>query len=301
MSNRLLRLQTAMTAVVVGLSLAPAPAAVQAPAAAAKTWEPPRTADGQPDIQGIWRLDLGITPAGEEDAREVVRGNSSGETYPLYTLDGTCAEEHTAVTGGKPRTYKSAVVDPADGRIPYQPWAEKKKQENCYNHTRPTKDNIDNRARCYLQGVPRTTYEPDTQIIQIPGYVLMLVEIIHGSRIIPLDGRPHVGANIKLFQGDSRGRWEGNTLVIDVTNQNDKTFFDDIMNFHSDALHGVEGFTFVDADTIQYEAMLEDPKVYTRPWKLAFTFHRRKDKGYELMEHACYEGERSAKKIIFGQ
>ena len=278
---------TAMAAVVVGLSLAPARAAGQAPAAAAKTWEPPRTPDGQPDIQGLYTV------------REYNRGG--GSVSFQYSIDGTCGEEHAIVAGGKPQFYKSAVVDPADGNIPYQPWAAKKKQENCYNHTRPTKQNIDGRARCYLQGVPRTSYENSHQIIQIPGYVLMLVEYMHGSRIIPLDGRPHIGENIKLFQGDSRGRWEGNTLVIDVTNQNDKTFFDDIMNFHSDALHVVERFTFVDADTIQYEAMLEDPKVYTRPWKLAFTFHRRKDKGYELMEHACYEGERSAKKIIFGQ
>jgi hypothetical protein len=93
-----------------------------------------------------------------------------------------------------------------------------------------------------------------------------------------------------MWMGDSRGRWEGNTLVIDVTNHNDLTWFDQAGGYHSDALHVVERLTFVDADTINYEATLEDPKAYTRPWKIAFTILRHKEEGFELLEDACFEG-----------
>ena len=126
----------------------------------------------------------------------------------------------------------------------------------------------------------------------------MMIEFAHAYRIIPLDGRPHVGENLKLWQGDSRGRWEGNTLVVDVTNHNDKTWFDIVGDFHSDAMRVVERFTVVDADTIDYEATIEDPKVYTRPWKIVFTAARQKEQGFELMEHSCHEGERAAQRFL---
>ena len=100
--------------------------------------------------------------------------------------------------------------------------------------------------------------------------------------------------------GDSRGRWEGNTLVVDVTNNNDKTWFDVIGSFHSDALHVVERFTVVDAKAIDYEATIEDPKVYTRPWKLALRLERIHEKDYELLEEACHEGERDVQHILGG-
>jgi hypothetical protein len=115
---------------------------------------------------------------------------------------------------------------------------------------------------------------------------------------VPLDGRPHLPENIKLFMGDSRGRWEGNTLVVDVTNNNDKTWLDVIGSFHSDALHLVERFTVVDVKTINYEATIEDPKVYTRPWKLALVLERTNQEGFELWEEACHEGERDVPHIL---
>ena len=125
----------------------------------------------------------------------------------------------------------------------------------------------------------------------------MMIEFVHAFRIIPLDGRPHVGENIQLWQGDSRGHWEGNTLVVDVTNSNGK-WLDVSGDFHSDALHVVERWTFVDADTLNVEVTMEDPKVYTTPWKMAFTFTRKKEKDYEVIEYACPEGERDVQHML---
>lgn len=272
----------AMAAVVAVLALAPLAAAAQAPTAAAKTWDPPRTPDGQPDFQGIWEVQ---TAGG----------------FPQYSLEGTDLDlRHNLITQGRAdQTYKSMVVDPADGKIPYQPWAKAKKRENFENHTYPTKpEYIDGRTRCHVPGVPRQIWSGEHQIIQTPGYVLMMIEWTHAYRIIPLDGRPHLGGNIRLYQGDSRGRWEGNTLLIDVTNSNGREWLDAGGDFYSDALHVVERWTFIDADTIHYAVTLEDPKVYTRPWKMVFTLTRLKEKGYELLEHACHEGERATQSFL---
>jgi hypothetical protein len=142
-------------------------------------------------------------------------------------------------------------------------------------------------------------YSPGAfQIVQTPGYVVFFFGNSHAYRIIPTDGRPHLGKNVKLWQGNSRGRWEGNTLVVDVTNQNDRTWFDSHGTFHSDAVHVVERYTFVDPDTIRYEARIEDPTVFTRPWTLALPLRRNKEAGIELWEEACHEGERSVEHML---
>ena len=119
---------------------------------------------------------------------------------------------------------------------------------------------------------------------------MLLFERQHAYRVIPLDGRSHASGEIKLWMGDSRGHWEGNTLVIDVTNHNERPWLDWAGNFHSDALHVVERWTLVSPDKISYEATIEDRKVYSRPWKIALTYARNTQEGYEQMEDACYEG-----------
>ena len=129
----------------------------------------------------------------------------------------------------------------------------------------------------------------------------MLFENFHAYRVIPTDGRPHLPADIKTFEGDSRGHWEGDTLVVDVTNQNDKTWFDMAGNFHSDALHVMERYTPVDANTIDYQATIEDPKTFSRPWTIAFPITRITRPGYEIMELACVEGERDLKHYTEGE
>jgi hypothetical protein len=228
-----------------------------------KTFDPPRTQDGKPDMQGFWR-----GPGS---------GTENIEEHPRTLDDG----------GGK-----SLIVDTADGTVPYQPWALAQSRENREKYVEPN-------APCFLSGVPRTLYVPtQIEILQPPGYVLMLVERAHAYRIIPTDGRPHVEQNIRLWQGDSRGRWEGNTLVVDVTNQNAKPWFDQAGNFYSDAVHMIERFTLIDAETIHYEVTIEDPNVYTRPWTMAFPIRRINQQGYELLEEACHEGERNTQHLI---
>ena len=128
----------------------------------------------------------------------------------------------------------------------------------------------------------------DVHILQYPGYVLFEHEGGHVFRIIPLDDRPHLGSSLKLWMGDSRGHWEGNTLVVDVTHFNDQTWFDRVGNYHSDALHVIERYTRTDADHILYEATIEDPKVFVRPWKMSMTLYRHKEKDAELLEYECY-------------
>lgn len=224
-----------------------------------KIYTPSRMPWGDPDMQGFWNR----------------------------TVTSNDIEGHP-VTFDSPRAEATLIVDPADGKLPYQPWAAAQKKENFKKH-------IDPQAHCLPYGVPRQLYGGGAgvyQIVQLPGSVVILNEYAHIYRIIHVDGRRHIGENTKLWMGDSRGHWEKNTLVVDVTNQNDRTWFDVAGNFHSDAIHVAERFTLVDADTIHYEATVNDPKVYTRSWKMAFAITRDPQPNFELLEQACYEGER---------
>ena len=277
MTGRFFDLTVAMA--LVGVLVAGATrAGAQAPAAEAATWTPPRTSDGQPDIQGFW----------------VNRGRRLA-TYNIEAMEGA-SETHTLITGVQSDS-RSLIVDPVDGRIPYQPWARAQRTDVLNNHNDPTKwEHVDPHTRCFLSGVPRVFYQGQFQILQPPGYVVILQEWNHGSRIIPLDGRPHIGNDITLWMGDSRGRWEDNTLVVDVANKNDKTWLDLVGDFHSDAVRIDERFTFVGPDRIDYEARFDDPNVYTRPFTVALTLGRgvqgEEVNSYELLESACHEGNR---------
>jgi hypothetical protein len=184
------------------------------------------------------------------------------------------------------------LVDPEPGpRIPYQAWARAKRRELLENIFAPTRViDIEPEDRCALQGVPRINYRSEFQILQSPGLVTILYSWNHSYRAIPLDGRPHLPPQVKLYNGDSRGHWEGNTLVVDVTNLDDETWFDAHGSFHSDALHVVERWTVIDANTIDYEATMQDPAVFTRPWTIAYPLNRMKDANYEVYEEACVEG-----------
>jgi hypothetical protein len=219
-----------------------------------------RLPDGKPNMQGYW------------------------ETRVFFTAFDL--EAHQKAEFGIP-AGPGVVVDPPNGKIPYQPWALEKKKDIVAHHMFD-----DPQAHCWLSGVPRQMYTPfGFQILQPPGNVVLLYEAFHSYRIISLNGRPHPSDAIRMFEGDSRGHWEGDTLVVDVTNQNEKTWFDMTGNFHSDALHVIERYTMADANTIKYEATLEDPKVFTQPWKIAFDLGRHLEANYEQLEYACVEGE----------
>ena len=239
----------------------------QAPVAPAPAYTPPRTPDGTPDIQGFWR--------------------PIGTFYNIQDLEFQAIYQRFS---SDPTTRgKSLIVDPPDGRIPYQPWAAEKASLVMQNHADPTPQFLDPNARCFLQGVPRHLNNREFEILQPPGYVVIFNMAHHAYRAIPLDAGPHIPERVKLWMGDSRGRWEGNALVVDVANNNDQTWFDVVGDFHSDALHVAERFVPVDANTIEYEAVITDPKVYTRPWTFALRFERFQDYGSELWEEACHE------------
>jgi hypothetical protein len=236
----------------------------------------PRTPDGQPDIRGFWH----IVPFG---------------TYSLedMSLQGLGAGDFsTKLPGG------SRIVDPADGKIPYQPWAAAKAKDINDHHMDPKPYQLDPQARCWLQGVPRGTLQSESHVVQTPEQIVILHDYSHSYRVIPLDNRPKLPEHMKLFMGESRGRWEGNTLVIDTTNLNDIPWFDIVGSFHSDAIRVGERVTRIDDETLEYLATVEDTKMYTRPWTMRFTMKRNTEPGYEQWEHACYEGERSLHRLL---
>jgi hypothetical protein len=209
----------------------------------------PRTADGRPDLQGIWQA----------------------RNRAAYDL-----EDHAARHG---MPAGRSVVD--GGVVPYQPWAAAKKRDNFAK--RATADPL---AECYMAGVPRIMYmEFPFQIFQTRDAVAMLFEWQQIYRLIYTNGSQSP-EGIPFWMGDSRGRWEGDTLVVEVTDHNDRTWFDMAGNFHSEAMRLVERYTMLDPDTIQYEVTVEDPKVFTRPWKISMPLYRHKDLD-RILEYQC--------------
>jgi hypothetical protein len=193
------------------------------------------------------------------------------------------------------------VVDPESGRVPLRPEAAAKK-DSALAHLTDSWENHTPWERCITRGIPAGIfpggYGAGYRIVQAPGLVVIYYEMIHETRIIPVNGSPHLPASVHQWNGDSRGRWEGNTLVVDVTNYNDKgSIATNIASQamrgigQSEQLHVVERFTIADVNTLNYEATIDDPHVYTRPWKIAMPLSR--DSKYELYEYACHEGNRA--------
>ena len=224
------------------------------PVVAQSAYKAPRTWGDKPDLQGIWQA----------------------QNTASYDL-----EAHTASTGVP--AGPGVVVDPPDGKIPYLPAALEKRKQNFQN--RGTADPV---AKCFMPGVPRFTYMPfPIQIFQTPKFVIVTSEYIHNDRTIYLDGSKHL-EGVDFYDGDSRGHWEGDTLVVDVRDFNDETWFDRAGNYHSDALHVVERYTRTGPDTLNYEATIEDPKVFSRPWKIAMPLALHKEKNFRLLEYECH-------------
>ena len=278
MTNRALRSVGILATVVVIGGLAAGRLLAQGPASGRQTYAPTRTADGKPDLQGIWRVHN--TAGGDIQDHDARPGLPAGKGQPFPTTWGVPAGP--GVVEGK--------------EIPYQPWALAKKKEN-FEH-RMTLDPV---AKCNMPGVPRATYMGLAfQLIQTPKYVAVAYEYAHTNRIIYTDGSPHV-EGIEFWMGDSRGRWEGNTLVVDVAHFNDLTWFDMAGNFHSDALHVVERYTRTAPDVLEYEATIEDSKVFTRPWKMRMPLYRvtTRDYGDRLLDYECAELAEAAAGTFF--
>jgi hypothetical protein len=307
-------------ATVMVMSLAPAPAAGQAPspakvkAAAAKPYVPPKTPWGDPDLQGLWPGSVNIP---------LQRPASMGERAVLTEEEFAQrdAAEKKRVENGHwieyyPASYQaSLVVDPTNGRIPpMTPEAEKRNREMRNGLGPPSLGGVEKRAdswedfdlwgRCITKGLigsmlPGNLYNKGNQIVQAPGYVVIRNEMVHEARVIPLDGRPHLGPGIRSYMGDGRGHWEGNTLVVETTN-----FQKDIgmngINFAllTEALRIVERFKRTAPDELSYDATIEDPGTWTRPWTMHVPY--KMDPEYTLYEYACHEANYGLLDILKG-
>jgi hypothetical protein len=215
----------------------------------------PRMADGKPDISGFTEADAGGANWGFEPHHEP------------FTPGG-----------------RGVLIDPKSGGMPYQDWARAERQDRYAN---PARGYDDPTAHCFPGGVPRSLYVPSPfYIIQTPTHVVILLERM-SWRIIPLDRRTHLPDTIRLWQGDSIGRWDGDTLVVETTNLNGKTWLNEVGDVISYAATVVERFTPISANTIQYQATVSDPVVFTRPWTIGMPL-KRNPKG-ELLEVACLE------------
>jgi hypothetical protein len=243
---------------------------------APRAYVQPRTPDGQPDIRGFWQ----VVPFGTYSLEDMSLQNQGGANFTTPAPGGT------------------RIIDPPNGKIPYQPWAAARAKEILENHKDPKPHQLDPQSRCWLQGVPRGLANSESHILQTPGQVVLLHEYSHSYRVIPLDDRPRLPEQVKLFMGESRGRWEDRTLVIDTTNLNDIPWFDLVGSFHSDALHVTERLTRIGDETMEYRVTIDDQKMYTRPWTLGYTMKRNTDSTWEQMEHACFEGQRSLDHLL---
>jgi hypothetical protein len=277
----------------------------------AKAYTAPRTPDGQPDLQGIWS-NTTITPLERpknvtkefftaEEALEAAKRAAAEES--AQTEPGTVADVHYDFTQfGLDRTQSamalnlrtSLIYDPPEGRLPplsaegQRRAAERAAARKSRGGTHDAVQNEPLGARCILMdrnGPPMLggAYNNGYQIMQAPGYVMILTEMLHDVRIIPLDGRPHLPPNVRQWTGSSRGHWEGQTLVIETTNLTDKFAFQGA----SENMRLTERFTRVDENTIRSQFTVEDPATWIRPWSAEVLW--KKDIG-PLFEHACHEG-----------
>ena len=269
-----------------------------------RQWSPTRTADGQPDVQGVW-TNLDSTPL-EAASAEAWRDLDAlalwfpGINAPNGRLTGPNPSPDFGgeVSARQSAVRRSMVVDPPEGVLPILPAAAAVRDERLERLTDSWLFHTP-WERCITRGVPGVmfpTYNAGHLILQVPGYVVILSEMIHAARVIPLGERqPRLPARIRQWEGSSRGRWEGATLVVETENYNTKGTVG--TNFgtlrlrgipQSEALHVVERFTLVDSDTIRYDVTVEDPHAFARPWTASMPLNRSPD--YDLFEYACHEG-----------
>ena len=300
----------------------PAPAAAQEP----DPWDPPRLADGQPDINGTWNnvgaahipLELPADLAGRDDLSEAEireRVQARSDSRKAVTWQG---HEQSRGVGAYANYWfdwfwkepagvdaPALLIEPASGKVPEMtPWA---KDSVAYHraHLHDSYATMETGDRCLSRGtygiMMPTAYNNGKMFFQTPGHVVILSEMIHNARIIPIDAGPHVDPAVRLWNGDPRGRWEGNTLVVESTN------FKAAANQRgpgsrapqTEARRVVERFTFVDADTLRYELRVDDPKTYAAPWTVSFNYKR--DDAYVQYEYACHEGNYAVPNSLSGQ
>jgi hypothetical protein len=294
----------------------PSPAAKGAPAS--RGWTEPKTPWGDPDLQGTWTSDDCIgTPmqrpvnlgdrlylteqelAQRESQLARQAENDKQEVVGSDARVGVGPPGHWGERARRPCRQTSLVADPANGRIPEltaEAKARRIPEGAGNNNPMPASwEDFSYYIRCITRGVTGSIfpviYGNGAQIVQAPGFVTILHEMVHEARVIPLDGRPHAGPNIRSYMGDSRGHWEGSTLVIETTNflgNRTGVGLNGGGTPTSDALKLTERYTRTDPNTVQYEVTIDDPKTYARPWKVMFPITE--ESGYQNFEYACHEG-----------
>lgn len=295
---------------------------------AAKTWSPPKTPWGDPDLQGMWPGELRAPlqrPVGLKDRTTLTEAEFAARQAERQKQAAADDEEFAPqdqrvgigppsywTERGKPSRQTSLIVDPPDGRLPAMTPEGKKLVAERPAEWRGVADSWEDLSlyyRCITRGVigsmMPTAYDNGNQIVQAPGYVVIRQEMIHETRVIPLDGRPHAGQAIRMYMGDSRGHWEGNTLVVETTNFTDKTSIGSngrAINgeggTNSEDLRLIERFTRTSATTLKYEATIDDPRIWTRPWTINIPFELHPEYGF--YEYACHEGNYAMGDILAG-
>jgi hypothetical protein len=293
----------------------------QGTGAAQSTPAVPRTPWGHPDLQGIWSSAT-ITPferPSEWAGKEFLTAEEAAafekrirETTNMDRRDGAGTDADVARayndawwdrgTRVVPNRRTSLVIDPPDGKVPpLTEEAQKRTQARTdARNARGPADNPEDRnlwERCITRGLPNVmlpgAYNNNYQIFQTPDYVVILAEMIHDARIVPLDGRGPAPQNVRLWMGDSVGRWEGDTLVVETTNFTDKTNY----RGSGQTLHLIERFTRLSADVLDYRVTIDDPTTFTRPWTVALEATRTDG---EIYEYACHEGNLGLEGILKG-
>ena len=318
------------TLVVCAASGAVSEAQQAATSSSASAWAAPLTPDGRPDLQGVW-TNATLTPLERPErlggrafltedevaaleaqavGRQAVADEPGARAQALAKGDVGSYNQFWFDSGTTilPSRQTSLVVDPPDGRVPVRPEAEARRD---YALSRSTEEPefMSVWDRCISRGVPGWVipagYNNAYQIVQTKDFIVIHSEMIHDARVIPLDGGAPLPSTVRLWDGDSRGRWEGSTLVVETTNFGDRNWI--ATSAASGRIKGipqstdlriVERFTRVAPDRIDYEARIEDPTVFTRPWTLAFPLTR--DDEYVIYEYACHEGNRAIEGVLRG-
>jgi hypothetical protein len=282
-----------------------------------------RTPDGQPDLQGVW-TNATITPLERPAALKGKAFLTEAEARALEQEAARRREEADKPIPGRFESYNqfwldsgttvlstrqtSLVVDPPDGRVPVRPAAEQTRDYH-FAHYGDHYEHMSPWDRCITRGIPGAMlpagYNNAYQILQFPGYVVILYEMIHDARIIPLDARtppPHM----QSWMGEPRGRWDGDTLVVETANFNNKGWIATSQAGgrikgirHTDRLRVIERFRRTSADTISYSATIDDPDIYTRPWTVSFPLTA--DPDYRIYEYACHEGNYAMENMLRGK
>jgi hypothetical protein len=264
---------------------------------AQKSWSPPRTPDGQPDIQGMW-TNFDSTPLEAPSPEDTARLAALRKWFPAGDETGPGSVWGSDGPGAAQRNArrKAMVVEPESGRVPVRPEGAAKK-DYALAHLTDSWEYHTPWERCITRGVPAGIfpggYGAGYRIVQAPGVVVIQYEMIHEARIIPLDGRPHPPESVRLWNGDSRGHYnDKSSIATNIASQAMRGIG------QSEQLHVVERFTIVDANTIHYEATIDDPKTYTQPWKVAMPINR--DPAYQIFEYACHEGNYAVPNTLSG-